>query len=123
MTAYRIVDFPDPDSPTRPTTSSGWRRRLTSRSTGATRPPTAKPRLRSWISRGAGSGVAIPRAQVESIAKALAEQIEADDRERDRERGTEERPVGRGEVLLGVLDHHAPIGGGRLGAQAEIAQP
>src|SRR5579885_3542347 len=121
MTANSAVDFPEPDSPTSPTTSPAWIARLNSASAGIRRPPTRKLMLSPSISRS-GSGIGQRGAQMEPVAQPFAEEIEADDRERDGEGRPEERPEGDADLLLRLVDHDAPIGERRLRAEAEIAE-
>src|SRR5512138_1158249 len=117
MTARSAVDLPDPDSPTRPTTSLGCRVRVRSFTAGWSAPPTAKLTLRCSISRS-GSGIAERALEVEAIAQSFPEEVEADDGGADGQRGAEERPEGDADVFLRLVDHDTPVRVGRLGAQA-----
>src|SRR5213593_5094140 len=121
MTARSAVDLPEPDSPTSPTTSLGCRVRVSSLTAGRSTPPTAKLTVRFRISIS-GSGIAERALEMETIAQAFSQQIEADHRGADGEGGTEQGPEGDADVLLRLVDHDAPVGVRRLGAQAEIAQ-
>src|SRR5258705_1743180 len=121
MTARSAVDLPEPDSPTSPTTSLGCRVRVSSLTAGRSTPPTAKLTVRFLISIS-GSGIAERPLEMEAIAQALAEEVEADHRGTDGDGGSEQRPEGDADVLLRLVDHDAPVGGRRLGAQAEITQ-
>src|SRR6266850_7177129 len=121
MTARSAVDLPEPDSPTSPTTSFGESVRLSSLTAGRSTPPTAKLTERFLISTSA-SDIRQRAPEVQTVAQALAHEVEADHRGADGERGTEQRPERYADVLLRLVDHDAPIGVGRLGTQAEIAQ-
>src|SRR5882724_7608252 len=121
MTARRAVDFPEPDSPTSPTTSFGESVRVNSLTAGRSTPPTAKLTERFLISRRA-SGIAEGALEVEAIAQALAQEVETYDRRADGERGAQQRPERYADVLLRLVDHDTPIGVWRLGTQAEITQ-
>src|SRR5215813_3791902 len=121
MTARSAVDLPEPDSPTSPTISFWCRVRSSSFTAGKSSPPTAKLTVRFLISTS-GSGIAQRVPEVEPVAQALAEKIEADDGGADGERGPEQGPEGDRDVLLRLVDHETPISVGRLGAEAQIAE-
>src|SRR4029453_746067 len=115
MTARSAVDLPEPDSPTSPTTSLGSRVRVNSLTAGRSTLPTAKLTVRSRISIRE-SGIAERALEMEAIAEALAQQIEADHRSADGEGGTEQGPERDADVLLRLVDHDAPTGARAAGA-------
>src|SRR6266702_3979381 len=61
-------------------------------------------------------------SRVERVAQAVAEEVEARHRERDREARRNREPGRTGEIDLRVVEHVAQARGGRLDAVAEIAQ-
>src|SRR5262245_16348728 len=62
------------------------------------------------------------QARVEGVAQAVAEEVGGDDDDHDRQAGEGGDPGRVEQVLAAVGDHEAPLGGGRLGAQAEEAE-
>src|SRR5262245_4138792 len=81
------------------------------------------------------SGVAWPRASdrielkvsnvvvsyVEGISQAVADEVKARHRDRDRGTGNDGEPWGAGEILLSAVEHIAPAGQRRLDSVAEEA--
>ena len=54
---------------------------------------------------------------------AVADQARADREQRDRDDGQDDRPGLDGEAVAVLVDHQTPVGGRRLEAEAEEAQP
>src|SRR5215831_10488399 len=121
MTARSAVDFPEPDSPTSPTTSFACRVRVRFFIAGWRTPPTAKLTVRFSIAIS-GSGIGGRALEMETIAQPLAEEIEANDGGADGQGRAEERPEGDANVLLRFVDHDSPVRVRWLSAEAEIAE-
>src|SRR5690349_6054004 len=90
------------------------------RSTGVSRPRARYETLRRSIARTGLPELAM--AEMKAVAQPFAEEVEADDRDGDRDGGADERRPGLRDVALRVADHDAPVGGGRLRAEAEIGE-
>src|SRR5258706_6897805 len=61
-------------------------------------------------------------AGIEPVAQPVAEQVESEDREPERESGERREPPRLPHVAACVGHHRAPLGGRRLRAQAEEAE-
>src|SRR4051794_3458591 len=58
----------------------------------------------------------------EDVREAIADEAERDADDHDRDAGEGSEPPLRKDVVLPIRDHHAPLGRGRLGAEAEEAE-
>jgi len=121
MTARRAVDFPEPDSPTSPTTLIRRERQVELPDRGEEH-PAHRETHREVLDLEEGVSIAEGALEVEAIAQALAQEVETYDRRADGERGAQQRPERYADVLLCLVDHDTPIGVWRLGTQAEITQ-
>src|SRR5438128_5619800 len=109
MIEAAVTDFPEPVSPTSPTTSpSSISRSMPS----ITR--SSPLRMKNEVRRSLTSSSATLRAPaswVEDVLEPVSEQVEAEDREGDRQaREGVDPPVTVEEVLEAHADHHAPLG-------------
>src|SRR5262245_29372427 len=120
-TARPVIDFPEPDSPTMPSFS-----RPTSKLTPRTA-STVASRPGNRTQRSSTVRIAVTRAlsalRVEDVAEPVPEEVEPEADNQDGDAGhrgdpplVEEEPPSRG-------DHRAPLGRGRLGAEAQEAEP
>src|SRR5258708_5808000 len=119
VTVRTVIDFPDPDSPTRPSASPDATDRLSSLSTGRKRPPTL-----SDTSTSRSSSTPRPPPQRMTF-RALAGDPGAQDGQRQHAAHDEHsRQDHRQQVALlhgvGVADHDAPVGGRGLDREAEV---
>ena len=134
--ASAVSDLPEPDSPIRPDPLAGADPEVdvgderASPCAVTARPSTVSDVVeRPSRSRAGGPvGGAYGRhrrsssLRVEAVAQPVAEQVEPEHRDRDRE-AREHREAGSGEQqLLALLQHPAPRRGGRRGAEAEERQ-
>src|SRR5215510_8625746 len=122
--ARASVVLPQPLSPTSPTTSPGPMSRLMPSSTWATPPSvtksTRRPRTESSSAIARGTAAAQPRVQ--DVAQAVAQQIEAHDREEDGHARRRRVPPRVGQELTRLGDRPPPLRRGRRRPQAEEAQ-
>ena len=106
-----VTLLPEPDSPTRPSTSPA----PTSRSTPSTAiqraaracEVTRRPRHARAAARPRSSS-----ARAAAVGEAVAEQAEAEAGDDDRDAGKDRDPPGRRHEVLAVGDQHAPFGRG-----------
>ena len=118
--ARSVTLLPEPDSPTRPSTSPG-RTSRSMPSTAVQRPARGREAdaqvadLEQRLGRG-------HRRAPQQIGEAVAEQAEAEAGEHDGDAREDRDPPGGGHEVLAVGDQHAPFGGRRLRAEAEIAE-
>src|SRR5918992_1205433 len=59
---------------------------------------------------------------IQGLADAVAEEVEAEDREEDSHPGEERHPPGRGQVGLGLKEHRTPTRLPRLGPEPEVRE-
>src|SRR6202008_651271 len=130
MTRRAVVDLPQPDSPTMPSTSPLSTEKLTS-STARTTPALPRKPLRTGkcfeSARTSRSGCCGPptsftgartsASDIHCAPHAVAEEIEADRNDEDHRAGQRRDP--RIDVDRGAhrVEHQAPFGLGRLGAE------
>src|SRR5260370_3800988 len=122
MMASAITAFPEPLAPTMPTTAPGSTAKLARLSTSVAprRPPNAM--LSSSISSSFALISASLQLGIEQIPQAIAQEVEADDGNR------QHRAAGQGEIGIGaqcfepVADHAAPAWLRLLHAEPEPAQ-
>src|ERR1700730_13735912 len=116
-----VTDLPLPDSPTMPRVSPLLTSKLIP-STALTVPEEVKKcvfRSSTWRS---GASVLPPHAWVEGVAQTVAEGVQRDQRQRERERG-DQRHVRRDlQRLVAFGRHRAPGRGGGRDAEPEVAQ-
>src|SRR5918999_4906818 len=110
-----VTVFPQPDSPTRPSTSPARTSKLTP-STARTTPA----RVKKWVRRFCTSKVLPFKARIEDIAQAVADEVDAHDRGEERDARVEADPVlARQHVLEAIGDQQAERGLGERQADAE----
>src|SRR5512134_1653063 len=110
-----VTVLPQPDSPTRPSTSPGRTSKLTSSTARAT-----PARVKKWVFRSCTSRVLALKARVQDVAQAVADEVDAHDRGEQREARVEADPVlARQHVLEAVRDQQAERGLGERQADAE----
>src|SRR5262245_34414626 len=108
--ARATVDFPHPDSPTKPSASPAPRAKL---SPGITTDSPARPRYEMRTSRSSRRGAAPVSVTQAQLPQPDREQAEADDEGRDGD-ARDQRHVGpHRHHAVGVLHHPAPVGVGR----------
>src|SRR5688500_15690931 len=83
-----VTVLPQPDSPTRPSTSPGFTSKLTP-STARTTPA----RVKKWVFRSSTTRVLSLKAGIEDVAQSVADQVDAHDGGEQREAGIEADPV------------------------------
>src|SRR6202034_3478550 len=120
ISASAVIVLPEPDSPTTPRLSPSASENDV-RSTTRCDPPGAG---RSTASSATSSSILGSRLQfrIERVAQAVAEKIEAEHAERDRDAGIERESRRVVENVLGVGEHLAPGCLRRLGAEAEVGE-
>src|SRR5262249_23287165 len=122
------VLLPEPDSPTSPSTLPGWIEKETPSTARTTPRPVANCVRRPSTSRTAvlmrrlSMQVVAHHARVEDVAQPAAEEVEADHGDEHRNPGADRHPGDDGHVGPALADHQAPVGAGRLRAEAEEAQ-
>src|SRR5262245_66332550 len=90
-----VTVLPQPDSPTRPSTSPAATSKLTP-STARTAPA----RVKKWVRRFSTSRVLALKARIEHVAQAVADQVDAHDRGEEGDARIEADPVLAGEHVL-----------------------
>src|SRR5690348_11488421 len=126
MAASPIVDLPAPDSPISPSTSPRFSVMSTPR-TISCHLSSLKPSMRRFLisrsgapfSRGAAAALVLILQATRSMQEPVDDEIDG-----NREKGDGAGRQQRGDVAIGdeggILAHHrAPVGGGRLDADAE----
>ena len=110
--------LPQPDSPTSPSTSPRRSEKLT--------PSTAliTPRRRKkWVCRSRTSrtvsAVIVAQSRIEAVAQPVAEQVDRQHHQGDRDARDQRHPPGIGEPATSLRDHQAPGRGRRRDAGAE----
>src|SRR6185503_16322680 len=110
-----VTVLPQPDSPTRPSTSPGRTSKLTP-STARTTPA----RVKKWVLRSWTSRVLTLKARVEHVPEAVADQVDAHDGGEEGEARIEADPVlAREHVFEAVRDQEAERWLGERQADAE----
>src|SRR3954453_4963298 len=115
ITAYEVTDLPEPDSPTMPRVSPF----ATEMSTCCTAFTMPRRVTNSTVrSRTSGSGCEVialrPPLRVDDVAQAVAEQVEAEHRDHQRQpRKQRDPPLARHHEAGAFRDHYAPFRGRR----------
>src|SRR5688572_6387577 len=110
-----VTVLPQPDSPTRPSTSPGRTLKLTP-STARTTPA----RVKKWVLRSSTSRTLALKPRIQDIAQPVADQVDAHDRREKRDTRVEADPVlARQHVLEAVCDQQAERRLGERQANAE----
>src|SRR5580700_4822314 len=123
------IDFPQPDSPTRPSVSPSATSRLTPSTACTVEPRSRISACRSLISstltwgappsRSRGS----PEPDIQQVAQRVAEEVEGDDDDHDEHSDRVDLPPVTGvDVARAVRQHAAPGRGGRRQAEAQVAE-
>src|SRR5438552_697278 len=121
----RMIDsdvtlLPQPLSPTSPSTSPRSIEKLTPSTARSTPSPVSK-----WVwrpSTESSGAMSEPEPGVEGVAQPVAEEIDGEDGQHDREPRKGREPPRRGDVVPSVGEHPAPGGRGRLDAQPQEGQ-
>src|SRR5665213_4015124 len=124
MAARAVTDFPEPDSPTMPSTSRGANEKLMPRTAWTGPSPAAKSTTNCSTTRLASSisGPHPTLLGIEGLPQAVADEEDAqreDDQKAHRE--DEQPPLGGGRVLA-LVDEQAEGDVGRLDAQADVGE-
>src|SRR5436853_283437 len=120
MMDSEVTLFPQPLSPTSPRTSPRPMAKLTPSTARSTPCAVAK-----WVSRPCTSRSADMsdlETRIERIAQPVAEKIDGQHGQHDREPGEGGEPPRGGEVVPSIREHPAPGGRGRLHAEPEEGQ-
>src|SRR5439155_9100080 len=140
--ASAVTLFPQPDSPTMPSVSPGPMSNEIPFTACTVPPPVQKWTRRSSTAKRGASGTtedapaeeperlslaepphAAAELRVERLAQAVADEVEAEDRDHDRDPRDEGEERRRLEVVVHVGEHRPPLGRGRvLRAEAEEAE-
>src|SRR6202046_1591441 len=127
MIDIAVMVLPHPDSPTSPTVSP-WLTVSETPSTGCTRSLRRRISVRRpSISRRSvtehTSSSSFPEPDLERGAQRVADEVEGDDGQHDRDPGrVDQPPLALVHVVEAVGEHAAPVGGGRRGAESQVAQ-
>src|SRR6185369_1150328 len=123
-TASAVTLFPEPDSPTMPTTSPASTEKLTSSTATSAASPTGKSTVSPRTSRRLGSAfTALPlQLRVESVAQAITGEVERQHGDEDRQAGKRHDPPCALDELERARQHRAPFGRRRLRAETEEAE-
>src|SRR5712691_246076 len=121
ITDEAVTDFPEPVSPTSPTTSLSSISKLSPSITRSSPLRMKKELRRSRTSSSATLRAPPPR--IENVLEPVAEQVEPEHGEGDRQAGEGvDPPVAVEEVLQAHADHHAPLGARHAHAESDEGQ-
>src|SRR4029077_19041483 len=110
-----VTVLPQPDSPTRPSTSPGFTEKLTPSTALAT-----PARVKKWVFRSSTTNFLSFKAGIQHVAQPVAHQVDAHDGGEQRQAGIEADPVlARQHVLEAVGDQQAERRLGERQADAE----
>src|SRR5262249_50885420 len=113
--------FSDVASPPRPTTRS---RPAASPGRGAASVRSmTSARMMELITKPSFSSRGPAQRRIEGVAQAVAEQVEAEHGDEDRQARKRRHPPRGGQELAAFHDHVAPARQRRLGPEAQIAEP
>src|ERR1700761_111554 len=121
--ARRVMDLPEPDSPTMPKRWPSATSKLMSSTMTVVGPPlrrTPSDRLRTESS--GSSVISFPPVRAEQIGQPVAEPGQAEAGDDDRESGDRCLLPLRGNELLPARDHRSPFRGGRSDAKPQVAE-
>src|SRR5262245_38102895 len=111
-----VTVFPQPLSPTSPSTSPRWMVKLTPSTARRTPCPVGKCVCRSSTARRATSDL---QARIEGVAEPVAEQVDGQHGQHDGQSRKGGEPPGGGDVVSPIGEHPAPGGRGWLDAEPE----
>src|ERR1051326_397791 len=118
MVRARVV-LPQPDSPTRPMISPRRKARLTASSTCAV-PPSVEYVTETSRTDSRSTSIGTSRElRVQSVPQPVAQQIETDDDQQDRDARRGRVPPGVRQILAAFGDHAAPLGCWRRRPEAQ----